>query len=141
MRPLVRAGGRTRQLPLGEVLTGIPGGCQAVFDGAGQPIAVGARCEVRVPYGMRLVRATVLGDAPGQLQVDVRVAPLVAYPPGGADSIVGAAYPSLAGASSSEDIGLSGWSTTVPANSVVQFVIVACADVGRATVILDGERI
>lgn len=139
-RPIVSVAGSLRQLPPGDTLVGLLGCCQAVFDGGGADVTVGAACEVRVPYAMQLTRVTVLGDAAGSITVDVRVDTFANYPPSAGDSIVGAAPPQLSAAASSEDSTLSGWTVQIAAGSVVRFVVTACSGIRRATVLLDGVR-
>ncbi|WP_325435620.1 hypothetical protein [Pseudomonas nitroreducens] len=112
----------------------------ASFDGGGAAVAVGSACEVTLPYGMTLAAATVLGDAAGSIALDVQVVALASYPPTGANSIVGSAPPGLAGAISSQDTTLSGWSRSLPAGSVVRFVVTSCSGIGRATITLEGVR-
>lgn len=139
-RPAVRVGGRWGVLSAGDSLAGIPGGVQAVFDGGGGVVAVGAYCDIRVPYAFLLNKVTVLADVAGSLVVDVRVGSFAAYPPTGADSIVAAAPPSLAGTNKSEDTALTGWTKQVAAGAVMRFVVTACSGIGRATLILEGVR-
>lgn len=112
----------------------------ASFDGGGSPVAVGSACEVTLPYGMTLAAATLLADAIGSITVDVQVVALASYPPSGANSIVAAAPPALASASSSRDATLTGWSRSLAAGSVVRFVVTSCSGIGRATITLEGVR-
>lgn len=116
------------------------GALGATFDGGGATITVGSACEVVLPYSMTLSAATFLADAVGSMTIDVRVVALESYPPSAGNSIVGAAPPSLASANKSRDTTLSGWATSLPAGSVVRFVVTACSGIGRATITLEGVR-
>lgn len=112
----------------------------ATFDGGGAAISAGSECDVRVPYGCTLTKATVIADAVGSLVVDVWADTFANYPPTVADSIAGAAKPTLAGADKSEDGSLTGWTPSIPAGAVVRFKVDSCAGISRATILLEGTR-
>jgi len=110
------------------------------FDGGNVDITPGAYCDVRIPWGCTLTKASLIGNAIGDLVVDVQVASFASYPPLGADSIVGANPPAILGAITWEDDALAGWDVELPTGSVVRFFVIACAGVGKATVLLEGIR-
>jgi hypothetical protein len=112
----------------------------ASFDGGTANIASGAFCDLFVPFGFNITRATLLADEAGTFQVDVRSVPFAAFPPGPGDSICGGNAPALIGSNRVQDGVLSGWTTAVPAGSVIRFVVTASAGVRRATLTLEGAR-
>src|SRR5690606_27541955 len=61
----------------------------ASFDGGTGDIAVNAFCDLFVPFGFEITRATLVADAAGMLQVDVRVSSYASFPPVALDSICG----------------------------------------------------
>lgn len=138
--PIVLVGGKPKVLPAGDTVRGVLGGVQVTFDGGGGAIAVGSSASVRLPYGLVISRATMLGDVSGSMTVDVQVDTLAAYPPTTGDSIVASNPPRLASQSASEDVTLTGWTTTIAAGAVVRFQVLSNTIVGRLTLILDGVR-
>lgn len=112
----------------------------ASFDGGLGDIAVGAHCDLFVPFAFAIDRATLVGDAAGTLQVDIRVVPFAAHPPGPTHTICGGAAPTLASVNRSQDATLTGWTRSVAAASVIRFIVTASAGVKRATLVLDGSR-
>ncbi len=113
----------------------------ATFDGGNVDIAPGAYCDIRVPYGCTITKASLLTDEIGSIVVDVRVVPFVAFPPLGSDSIVGANPPQVLGGNKWEDSVLSGWSADISSGAVVRFHVLVCTGVTRATVLLEGVRL
>ena len=112
----------------------------ASFDGGLGDIAVGAACDLFVPFGFTIDRATLLGDAAGTLQVDIRVVSYAAHPPGPTHTICGGSPPTLASTNRAQDSTLTGWTTVIAAGSVMRFIVTASAGVKRATLVLDGSR-
>lgn len=112
----------------------------ASFDGGAADIAVGSFCDLFVPFGFEIARATLVADAAGTLQVDVRVVPYAAFPPGPSHSICGANPPTLSGVNRAQDSTLSGWDTEIASGSVIRFFVTACTGIKRATLVLEGVR-
>lgn len=124
---------------------GIPGpgsSCfpTASFDGGTGDIAVGSFCDLFVPFGFEITRSTLVADAAGTLQVDVRVVPYAAFPPGPSHSICGGNPPTLSGVNRTQDSTLSGWDTEIASGSVIRFFVTACTGIKRATLVLEGVR-
>jgi hypothetical protein len=112
----------------------------ATFDGGLGDIAIGAHCDLFVPFGFSITRATLLGDAPGTLQIDVRAVSYASHPPGPTNTICGGSPPTLASSSKAQDAVLSGWTTTIAAGTVMRFIVTASEGVKRANLVLEGER-
>lgn len=112
----------------------------ASFDGGTAEIAVGAFCDLYIPFGFEITRVTLLADAAGTLAVDVRSAGYAFFPPGPPDTICGATPPSLLNGDRSQDDTLLGWATTVAAGSTLRFVVTASSGIRRATLVLEGFR-
>lgn len=137
-RPLVRVGGKNAQLPVGDVLVGVARTVGATFDGGGQPLVVGAYCDVRLPFRVYLDKVSVVADTNGSLIVDIRRAPLEDYPP--TVSIAASAKPTLVSARTYEDTDLAGWTTELQAGDVVRFVVESCSGITRATIQVEGVQ-
>jgi hypothetical protein len=74
---------------------------------------------------------------PGDCQIDVRAASLASYPPVGGDSIAGASKPSITAGVTYQDSTLTGWTTTIPANSVVAFSLESVATFTMISIYLE----
>ena len=135
-RPLVRVGGQTTQLPAGYRVVGAARTVGAAFDGGGTDITVGAFCDVRIPFGLRIDRATLVGSPAGSITIDVRTGLLSNYP--ATASICAGSPPALSGGAASENTALTAWSRVVAPDSIVRFVVTACSGVTQATVQIEG---
>lgn len=112
----------------------------ASFDGGLGDIEVGASCDLFVPFGFTIDRATLLGDAVGTLQIDIRVVSYAAHPPGPTHTICAGSPPTLASTDRYQDAALSGWTRAIASGSVMRFVVTASVGVKRATLVLEGSR-
>ena len=112
----------------------------ASFDGGLGDIVVGSFCDLFVPFGFTINRATLLGDAAGSLQVDIRIVSYASHPPGPTHTICGGSPPTLSGTSKVQDATLTGWTTAVAAGSVIRFIVTASSGIKRANLVIDGSR-
>lgn len=109
-----------------------------VVDGAGSAITTGEKsASVRVPWNGTITKATLLADQAGDAVVDVWKDSLANFPPTVADSICGAAKPTLAAAQKSEDTTLTGWTTQVVAGDVFKINVDSAATLTHLTLILE----
>jgi hypothetical protein len=86
---------------------------------------------IEVPFGATITQATLTADAAGSVVVDVQVAAYASYPPTSAQTICGAAKPTLASAIKSQDATLAGWTTALARGSYVRVVVVSASVVKR----------
>lgn len=124
---------------------GIPGPSSscfptASFDGGLGDIVVGAFCDLFVPFGFTINQVTLLGDAAGSLQIDIRVCSYSDHPAGPADTICGGSPPTLVGTSRVQDSTLSGWTTTIAAGSSMRFIVASAIGIKKANLVIDGSR-
>lgn len=94
-------------------------------DNQGRVIDEGVKGRVWVPFDCTIVGYTLLSDFFGDLALDVWLADYGVYPPTVADSITGGNPPLLVAAQKTQDLVLTGWTTFVPADSVL---ILECTD-------------
>jgi hypothetical protein len=113
-----------------------PSSIVAAWNGGGSDLTAGLTTDIYVPYACRILSATLLSDVAGDAEVDIQSAPFASYPPVGGDSIVGAAPPTLSSADTSQDATLTGWTTTVPANSTMRFVLDVVVGISRLSLVL-----
>lgn len=112
----------------------------ATFDGGNAEIAPGAYADVRVPYGCRLTKVSVLADQVGTLVVGVWAVPWVQFPPTNADSITGASPPAIFGGNKYESTDFTNWRDEIESGEVIRFYVLQAAGVTRGTVLIEGVR-
>jgi hypothetical protein len=95
-----------------------------VFDGGGAALSgTVTRCS-QVNYGGTINKATVISDVSGSATVDVRTVAYGSYTgPGSASTITASDTPALSSAVKYQDSTLTGWTTSLTANTVVCFVL------------------
>lgn len=94
---------------------------------------------VEVPFDCTITGATLTADAVGSVVVDVQVADYATYPPDSADTVCGAAKPTLTAAIKSADVTLTGWDTSLTRGHYVRVVVVSAATVKRVVLSLSVE--
>jgi len=108
--------------------------------GSGVPVLAGSKGLLQVPFNCTVVAARLVGDAVGNLVVDVRKATYAGL--FATASICGGAKPTLAGAQKSEDTVLTGWSPAIVAGDWLEFVVEGTTTgVTRATLAMEALRI
>ncbi len=103
----------------------------ATFDGSGAALVAGTKCYVKVPVGCTITEASALADVSGSVVVDVWKDTLANYPPTDADSITASAPITIAAATNSNDVTLTGWTTAIAADDVIGFNIDSCSAIKR----------
>lgn len=96
---------------------------------------------VEVPFDCTITGATLTADAVGSVVVDVQVSDYATYPPDGADTVCGAAKPTLAAAIKSADVALTGWDTSLTRGHYLRVVVVSAATVKRVVLSLAIEGV
>ena len=96
----------------------------AVFDGGGSALSgTVTRCS-QVNYAGTINEATIIADVSGSATIDVRTVAYSSYTgPSSASTITASATPALSSAVKYQDSTLSGWTTSLSANTVVCFVL------------------
>jgi hypothetical protein len=112
----------------------------ATFDGGTDDITAGAACDVMVRYPCTIKGVDLLADTGGDIQIDILVDGMLAYPPLDADSICASALPELTGGARVRDDTLTGWTVDLPADRCVRFVVRSCSGIKRAFISLTVER-
>jgi hypothetical protein len=101
-----------------------------IFDGAGSALSgTLSRCQ-QVNYAGTIQEASLIADQSGSVTVDVRTVAFGSYTgPGSASSITASDTPALSSAARFQDSTLTGWTTSLSANTVVCFVMSSPATV------------
>ena len=111
-----------------------------VIDGGGSTILAGIKGDIYIPFNFVVTSAKLLADQTGSIIVDIWKDTYANYPPTVADKITGSTPPTIAAATKSTDATLSGWTTTIPADSILRFNVNNVTSLQRVTVILNGVR-
>lgn len=111
------------------------------LDGGGSAITTGQKGYVRVPYSMTITGVEVVADQSGSIVVDVWKDTYANFPPTDADSITASAPPTLSTAQKSQDVTLTGWTTSVTAGDYIGWNVDSAATVTYVTVCIYGTKL
>jgi len=84
--------------------------------------------------------ATLLADQTGSIVIDIWKDTYANFPPTDGDSITASAPPTITTALKSQDSTLTGWTTTIAANSILRINVDSCTTITRATLFLNVTR-
>lgn len=110
------------------------GAIGATFDGGGAVLVPGVFTDVLVPFNCTITSATVLADQTGSIVLSVLADPYASFPP--TTNIAPTTPPTISADDKSQDVALSGWTTSISAGTVVRLGIVSCTSIERATLTL-----
>jgi len=102
-------------------------------EGGGSPITTGIKARFRIPYSGTIVKNSILADVAGSIVFNLWKVPYASYPPTVANSICGAAKPTLSAAIKSEDATLTGWTPAVTAGDTFILNVESAATLTVAT--------
>ena len=111
-----------------------------IIDGGGSAITTGVKGYIEIPFGMTITGVTMLADQSGSIVVDIWKDSYANYPPVDADSITASAVPTITTATKSQDLTLTGWTTTVTAGDILGFNVDSITTVTRVTVAIRGTK-
>lgn len=112
----------------------------------GAEIATGVKGELYIPYDATITAWTILADQPGEIQIDVWVAPFADYPPTVANSITNGVPPALAGSPSlikaqgTPDDASPSWNKFIPAGSTMRFNVDSVSIIRRCSLVIEVDR-
>ena len=119
-------------------------GVQFAFNGNGAAIAVGTIGYLLVPFACTITKATLMADISTTTTVDIFACAEASYAPpthpGTGDTITASDKPTLTAAQIEQDGTLSGWTTVVPANTVLGFKVTANNNATLLTIALNVTR-
>jgi hypothetical protein len=114
------------------------GAISITIDGAGSVITTGTKgVPKKIPYTGTINSVEIVADQTGTVVVDIWKDTYANYPPTVADSIVGAAYPTLSGEIKSQDNTLIGWTTTINKGDYIIFNVRECSTITQIELTLD----
>lgn len=119
-------------------------GLQFVIDGGGSVLTTGIKGYMVVDFACVIQQASLLADQSGSVVVDLFLCTYAAFAPpthpAVADKITGSAPPTITTALKSQDATLTGWTTAVPAGSIIGFNVNSVTSITRVTVDLKALR-
>lgn len=103
-----------------------------ILGGSGTPIASGTKIYVTVDYNCTIQQVTCLADQTGSVALDIWECPYAQFDAGSThpvigDKITGSSPPSISSSTKYQDATLTGWNTSIAANSVLAFVATGLA--------------
>ena len=113
---------------------------QFIIDGGGSAITTGVKGDLYFPYACTITGVVLLADQSGSIVVDIWKDSYANYPPTVADTITASAKPTLSSATKSKDTTLTGWTTTVAADSTLRFNVDSITTCTRVVVALQCTR-
>jgi hypothetical protein len=109
------------------------------FDGGGGALTGTQDACVDVPFAATITGVTLLSDVAGSATLDVRTVAYASYTgPASVSSIAASAIPALSNATKYQDTTLTGWTTSVPANTVMCFHLTSPATLTWALIDVKG---
>jgi hypothetical protein len=109
----------------------------AIIDGGGSAITTGIKGELEIPFACTIQRVTMLADQTGSIVIDIWRDTYANYPPDNADSITASAPPTISSAVKSQDSTLTGWTTTIAADSILRFNVDSVSAITRVTLSIE----
>lgn len=107
-----------------------------VIDGGGNAITTGIKADIYIPYAATITAVTMLADQNGSIVIDIWKDSYANYPPTVADTITASAKPTISAAVKSQDITLTGWTTSISAGDTLRFNVDSAATVTRVILVL-----
>lgn len=105
-------------------------------DGGGSALNVGTQADVYVPYACTITAVTMLADQTGDVEVDIWKAAFGAFPPTIADTITASALPTITASDNSQDVTLTGWTTSISAGDTLRFNVDSASAITRLSLTL-----
>lgn len=109
-----------------------------IISGGGSAITTGSKGFIAVDYAATITGATLLADQSGSIVVDIQSGTYAAFPTN--SSICAAAKPTLSAAQKSQNTTLTGWTTSITAGNILEFVVDSASTVTQVTVVLTVTR-
>ena len=107
-----------------------------VMDGGGATRTTGIKGDIHVPCACVVGQWTLIADQTGSAVVDIWRDSFTNAPPVVGDSITASAKPTISSAVKAQSSTLTGWTTSIPADSVLRFNLDSVTAVQRLTLSL-----
>lgn len=111
-----------------------------VIDGGGVAVTTGVKGDLEIPFDCVIDQWTLLADQSGSAVVDIWMDTYANAPPVIGDVITASAKPTLSSAVKAQSSTLTGWTTSIPAGSILRFNVNSASTVQRLTLSLRIKR-
>lgn len=111
---------------------------QYVLDAGDSALTTGIKGQIEVPFNCTITAAVLIADQAGSIVVDIKRSTYSGFPT--TASIAAAAKPTLSASQKMQDSTLSGWTTTLSAGDIIEYVVDSASTVQRVLVSLMVER-
>ena len=105
-----------------------------VIDGGGAAITTGVKGDLQIPFACTILGWTLLADQSGSAVVEISKGTYTNWPT--VSVITASAKPTLSSARKASSTTLTGWTTAVSADDVLQIGVNSASTVQRVTLIL-----
>lgn len=110
-----------------------------VADGAGSVISTGFVADVEIPFNAIITQATLLADQSGDIVVDVYKDTYANHPV--STSITASAKPTISSSDKSQDLTLTGWTTSISAGDILRFNVDSVTNLTKCSIILTVKKV
>lgn len=100
------------------------------LQGNGAFITTGTKGYITVPYACTITGYQLVSTATGSIMIDIHKGDYASFPTN--TSIVDGSTPSLVNQIKNSDTTLTGWTTAINTNDVLEFIVVSCNGVSNA---------
>ena len=111
-------------------------GIGITIDGGGSVITTGVKGYLYVPYNCTINSVTMLADQSGSIVVDVWKVAYASFPPTVTNTITASALPTITSAQKSQNLTLTGWTTSVSAGDTIAFNVNSATTITRLNMLL-----
>ena len=122
----------------------LPAMVEYVCDEGGTILEVGNKGFLQVPFAGTIQGVTLLGNASGDVEVDIWLCSYSAFNgtsvPSDANSIVGGDYPAISGGTKFTSTTMGLWSPAFNASDILSFYVRSCTAATRLTISLSCTR-
>lgn len=102
-----------------------------IIDGGGNPITTGKKGTIHVPFAATILEWTVTADQIGSIDIDINKSTYAGYPT--TATITGSEHLILSSQQKNQSSTLTGWTTTISADDVLEFEVDSAATVSKVT--------
>ena len=103
-----------------------------IIDGGGNPITTGLKGTLHIPFAATILEWTITGDVSGDIVVDINKASFSGYPT--TSSITGSEQPTLSSQQKNQNDTLTGWTTDITADDILEYEVDSASTVQRVTI-------
>ena len=118
------------------------GSVNFVIDGSGIVIPLGIfPGDIKIDFNCVIEEVTLLADQTGSVVIDIWKDTYANFPPSVADSITASSKPTITTNTKSQDVTLTGWTTSISAGDILRFNVDSVTDIQSVSIVLKIRRV